>query len=155
MIASTNTRSSIRTALPCPYTQKAVTRRNRVAPPRVGMSYKMEPLLHFFRLNHQLSFLHGRTKSPVDEHVHVTIEGDAGRHKFALTKDGQELVSIEYEVPKSLIPPEVDFTQTESEHFDLFLFVTNMLEDPSRRRFAMGFPEPSSISTICQVWVAR
>lgn len=93
-----------------------------------------------FRVDHQLFFLGGGVKYSVGDDVHATVKGDRVRRRFALAKAGQELFGIDYNVPEPVIPPEQDFTQTEPDHFDFFLFVRNMLEDPGRRRFAKGFP---------------
>lgn len=93
-----------------------------------------------FRVDHQLFFLSGNEKYAVDPDVHATVRGDRTRRRFALTKGGQELLGVDYRIPEPIVPPEQDFTQTEPDDFDFFLFVKNMLEDPGRRRFAMGFP---------------
>jgi len=97
-------------------------------------------LVAFFRIAHDLFLCTEENKYRIDPEVHAQIKGNETNRHFILEKHGEKLVSIQYRVPKSVIPPESDFTQTEPEHFDFFLFIRNILEDPGRRRFAMGFP---------------
>ena len=93
-----------------------------------------------FRLGHDLFLAYCARVYPITEDTYATVEGGEIKRKFTLTASGKPVVSIDYQIPKSPIPAEWDFTQTEPEDFDFFLFVRNMLKDPGRRRFAMGFP---------------
>ena len=97
-------------------------------------------LVVLFRLDHELFLSVGEKSYAIDTAVHARVEGGETLRRFILVRGEEELVNVTYRAPRSTVPPELDFTQTEPEHFDFFLFVRNILEDPGRRRFAMGFP---------------
>jgi len=94
-----------------------------------------------FRLNKELFFSHRGETIAVEDSVHARVQGGEMKRRFILTQQDQELISIDYEIPQSPIPAELDFTETNPEDFDFLLFVRNVLETPARRMFARGLSQ--------------
>lgn len=94
-----------------------------------------------FRVGHDLFFCYSGKRYSITDETYARVEGGEIERTFTLAKGEQPILRIDYEVAKSPIPPEVDFTQTDPEHFDFLLFVRNLLQDTARRKLTQGFPE--------------
>jgi hypothetical protein len=91
-----------------------------------------------FSENHELYFSYAGTTYPIQNNVYARIQDHGAERNFTLTRDARPIFSIQYPVPKPVVPSEFDMTDTAPEDFDFLLFVKNILEDPTRRKFAMG-----------------
>ena len=93
-----------------------------------------------FRVNHDLFFGYSGKLFTITDLTSAKVEGGEVDRRFVLSNPEGSMVSIDYKIPKSSIPPELDFTQTEPEHFDFLLFVRNLLKNPARRELMRGIP---------------
>jgi hypothetical protein len=98
-----------------------------------------EPI-RFYHKDHELQLEYKGKTYPLGEGTMAAIKKGNGGSTFTLQDSGKCLLSIHRRSPQSSIPPDMDFTQTDPEHFDFLLFIANMLNSSHRRRFAMGYP---------------
>jgi hypothetical protein len=91
-----------------------------------------------FNEDHDLYFSYRGRTYPIQDNVSATVQDLGVERKFNLIEGGRPILSIQYAASKQTVPPEFDMTDTAPEDFDFLLFVKNILEDPARRKFAMG-----------------
>ena len=88
----------------------------------------------FYRYGGQLFFRHGLMSMSFTDEVTTTWQALEKRASFRILRSGEPLFEIKYNVPKDALNIESDPTPfVEADHFDFFLFIHHILNNPTKR----------------------